>query len=100
MGLYINPVGQSKEQWLKERGVEVRDIGGMFSAGQEMEPKHYPVCLVHNGLFTAAAICFSQSEYEAFAWPDGRLKRWFLVNEDDLDTVAGLRDYLGVRSAL
>lgn len=100
MGLYINPVGQSKEQWPEEHEVPVASTSKLFGASQEMEPKHYPVCLVHNRLFTAAGICFSQGEYEAFAEPDGRPKRWFLVNEDDLDAVAGLRDYLGVRSAL
>lgn len=100
MGLYINPEGESKEQWLVKCGVELFDTGRLFESGQVMEPKHYPVCLVYNGFFTAAAICFSQREYEVFAEPDGRLKRWFLVNEDDLDAVAGLRDYLGSRGAL
>lgn len=94
MGLYINPIGQTKEEWLGEHGARAVPVPDMFEAGQEMEPKHYPVCLIQNSLFTAAGICFSQREYEEFRIEDGRRKIWFMVNEDDLDAVAGLRDHL------
>lgn len=36
------------------------------------------VCLCHNGPFDAAAWCYNQSEFAAFAQFDGRQKSWLI----------------------
>lgn len=42
------------------------------------------VCLVDNGDFTAAGVCWCRREMSAFSVEDGRPKRWFLVKKPDL----------------
>jgi hypothetical protein len=37
------------------------------------------VCVVENGLFDAAAFCYSEKEQNEFAEFDGRRKRWLIV---------------------
>lgn len=82
MGIYINPKDGSKEEWLVQHGKL-----------QIITPSHYrvddsyAVCLVDNRLFTAAAIAFDQNELEAFKYPDGREKMWFMVPKKALALV-------------
>jgi hypothetical protein len=56
MGIYINPTNMTKEAWLFENGVRL-------PAGAPRKfhstANYLPVCLVDNGLFTAAGIVFS-----------------------------------------
>jgi len=83
MGVYINPPDCTKEQWLKDHGVllllqpkwELIEGTGML-----------PVALVFNVAFTAAAICYSKREMEAYTptKEDLRLRLWFLVKESSL----------------
>ncbi len=75
MGIYINPKNMEKEEWLDRNGVY-----------QTNRPKTHindkdeiAVCLVQNPGFTAAAICYSQRELEAFQYPDHRHKDWYYV---------------------
>jgi hypothetical protein len=78
MGLYIN-VPQGKEAWLNQHG---ENTG---SSVPSITPTHLPVCLVDNGMFTAAAICYSPRELEAFNQPgDFRPKTWYRVPVDSL----------------
>lgn len=84
MGFYINPKHESKEIWLMSNGTPVaNDISEVlfedFYSGDEL-----PVCLVSNGSFTAAGICYSEGEFEIFKRYDGRLKRWFGVSINSL----------------
>jgi len=78
MGIYINPPGMSKEDWLVAHGTST------------IPPRHHrrtkdgqdelAVCLIHNFAFSAAAIAFSPRELEAFGSPlDARPKLWFWV---------------------
>ena len=87
MGFYINPPqGRTKEEWLLDNGIEVTlptwaalanfvgvnppDDGGVY------------VCLVDNGAFRAAGICYSEAEFNAFLAPDSgvqRLRTWYVV---------------------
>lgn len=89
MGIYINPSNMSKEQWLAAH----------FKVKSETAPAaHYnkaldtvTVCLVDNGMFTAAAVAFEPRELEAFTHPsDYRPKVWFQVPVADVAEVLGM----------
>lgn len=76
MGKYINPPDTTKEAWLAANGkaVTVAQARAASSSGGK------PVCLVHNGAFTAAGIAYDAREFEAFCGPhDTRPKQWYLV---------------------
>jgi len=77
MGFYINPIdGNSKEYWLNHYGTPIEEPKNYNFTG-----KFFPVCLVDNGLFTAAGIVYDQRELECFSNPeDTRFKQWFEVN--------------------
>ena len=63
MGFYVNPPDMDKETWLVVHG-------------QETTPNWPPleglvlVCLVDNGPFKAAGICYNESEFYEFVAPD------------------------------
>lgn len=81
MGLYINPTdGSSKEEWLHRNSTERT----AFRPYTHRVGSDVVVCLVDNGFFTAAGICYTQNELEAFGYDDGRPKLWFFVPEDKL----------------
>lgn len=80
MGFYINPKKGTKEDFLKEHGEIYSHAQGPLtnvSQGDEVA-----VCLVDNGQFTAAGICYSKAELEAFKYPDGRFKIWYFVKAE------------------
>ena len=62
MGYYINPPGETKEEWLNNHGLEV--TGDDVTWGRL--PDMILVCLVDNGPFTAAGICYSEVEFDEF----------------------------------
>lgn len=72
MGYYINPQHTSKEQWLNDYGLEVTDPTWDLLATSFPGTEHSPegrgvyVCLVDNGPFTAAGICYNEQEFDAF----------------------------------
>ena len=74
MGMYINPVGISKEEWLHKNGIAISKEDAEITNGV------YPVCLVDNGPFTAAAIAYNEEELYVFKNDTtGRRMRWYLV---------------------
>ena len=75
MGYYINPKSGTKEQWLAEYGKLIP----MYDAEHHKAGDSVVVCLVDNGMFTAAGIAYDDRERDAFAIPDGRSKQWYLV---------------------
>lgn len=76
MGYYINPIGMSKEEWLLINGEHIHWSDALIVDMTE----YTPVCLVDNGGFTAAAICYNVEEADRFLNPnDTRPKMWFLV---------------------
>lgn len=91
MGAYINPVNQSKEDWLRDNGTETN-----VPASVDAKPDHLPVCLVLNPGFSAAGIAFDERELQAFTYPDGRPKKWFWVETKKLldPNVSDLHYYL------
>lgn len=75
MGYYINPVDMSKEAWLDLYGERLDDPPETSTA-----PGYHYVCVVDNGPFTAAGICYNDREQEAFSDPgDIRPKQWYSV---------------------
>lgn len=40
------------------------------------------ICVVCNGLFDAAAICFDEAEFEEFSSLDERARSWLLMDRD------------------
>lgn len=78
MGYYINPKGASKELWLKHNGELLKSKPNW----EDVPKDKVPVCLVSSVIFTAAGICFSERELEAFDDPDDkRIKKWYLIEK-------------------
>ncbi len=76
MGVYINPTGQTKEEWLIENAQEIPAPQPWTDENKEQ----LLVVLVDNGPFTAAAVCYSRREQEEFTnGTDYRRKRYFLA---------------------
>ncbi len=75
MGYYINPQGESKESYLAKNGTKLTEA----PKWNDIPEDKVSVCLVDNGLFTAAGICYSERELATFKENDGRPKKWFLV---------------------
>jgi len=91
MGAYVNPPNESKESWLNRMGMPIQRPNSLTDVGlQEL-----PVCLINNGIFTAAAIAYSNGELEELGIRDGRPKQWYAVKMMDLMGVSNLKDYLG-----
>lgn len=81
MGYYLNPPDMTSEAWLLEHGtmVSVEQVKqGVY------ETAMVPVCLVDNGWMKTAGICYDRRERDAFLYPCGRPKRWFLVERSKL----------------
>ena len=84
MGYYINPPGQTKEQWLKAYAIEIGENGARsHTAGDNLV-----VCLVDNGWMTAAGICYDDHERDMFMLPDTdghqRPRKWYVVSRAQL----------------
>lgn len=82
MGYYINPSVGEKEDFLRDHGTEIE---GEALTDHDFGSEYLPVCLVDNGFFTAAAIAYCPEEMQAFLYPDGRPKRWYLVKRKFLE---------------
>jgi len=84
MGIYLNPAnGQTKEYWLVNNCADYEDW--TIAPTEHLTDEGIVVCLVDNGLFTAAGVAFDAEELKAFTGPDRRTKLWFRVPVDKLD---------------
>lgn len=83
MGYYVNPPHMQKERWLRENGQVIPFPEG----GLDDHPDKGVVCLVDNGMFTAAGVCVDEREFNDFSLPDGRPKTWFVVDRKMLQPV-------------
>ncbi len=86
MGLYINPSGQNKEEWLHENATQISrpypSDSGYIGTAKAL------VCLVHNPGFTAAGVMVDQRDFDDFTDEDDpRFKRWYLVDKSKLPEV-------------
>lgn len=89
MGCYVNPPDTTKEAWLVAHGRLLVCAARSIDITNET----LPVCLVDNGPFTAAGVCYNIAELEAFQYPDGRPKKWYIVDRENLRTVSDLAHY-------
>jgi hypothetical protein len=71
-----------KEEWLEKYGFHLDGAPNW----EEVDENHYPVCLVDNGPFTAAAIAYRSEELEVFSEStlDRRPKTWYTVEKRHL----------------
>lgn len=90
MGYYINPVGIEKEEWLILHG-------NLIDPHSKIEEDERIVCLIDNGPFTAAGICYDDRELKEFRDDptDTRHKLFFVVkNKDLIDVCPEVKDRL------
>lgn len=87
MGYYINHPQMSKERWLHLNGSRpMREAPSTHKNADD----EYAVCLVDNGPFTAAGICYSQGELNRFSPSKSsrlrspRPRLWFFVPREKL----------------
>jgi len=94
MGIYINPKDKSKEEWLHNNAVKEHSFLTSSSIKWEEIPENcLPVCLVDNGLFTAAGVAYSENEFDMFNDPsDRRFKLWYIVKIENLVEVLPPKD--------
>ena len=85
MGLYVNPENESKEEFLNREGELVSEGNGYSHIDFDLVPNNmFIVCLVNNGYFTAGGVAYSEREFKMFDEPDGRPKKWYIVDKDKL----------------
>ena len=99
MGLYINPMKGTKEDWLMKKGRQVCILlpeVALPNFKSFTEKGELPVILVNNGIFTAAGVAFNEQEYEIMTESeiDTRPKILFAVSKKKLKKVSNLKDYL------
>lgn len=92
MGAYLNPPTTTKERWLVDNAVFVKEPPQSI----DELPDCLPVCLVDNGAFTAAGIAYNEQELKHFKDPDGRRKTWFWAEIEKLKdpSISNLIHYL------
>jgi len=79
MGLYVEPK-MEKDVWCKENCREVNtEVPVQFS---DANKDQVILCLVNNGFFFALAVAFSEAEFKVFRAPDGRPKKWYVVDKE------------------
>lgn len=86
MGCYINPPNESKESFLQREGTHLP-----IPSWDLVPHDALPVCLVHNGAFTAAGIAFDKKEMDEFLSDmAGRPNVWLVVPITKLVAVSTL----------
>lgn len=94
MGAYINPVGETKEDFLRREGKHIflREAKEFDFSDKE----NLVVILVNNGPFTAAGIAYDKKELDAWTNDptDLRPMTYWLVNKKKLYEVSNLEYYL------
>lgn len=80
MGYYINQLPNGEQLPALGKAEKLLSIEGAELIKQPSEWEEGIVCVVNNnGLFEAAAYAYNEREMEAFAYPDGRSKKWLKI---------------------
>lgn len=88
MGKYVNPPGQTKEQWLNSECYGEPLPEAPIADISELPPDLMLVCLVQNPMFSAALVVDNQRDWEAVMDPtDTRPKTFYLVDADKIPAV-------------
>lgn len=91
MGYYIQGPQKGKGAYL-ERVYGAGWCSEETARSALTHPTIVPVCVVDNGPFEAAALAYSEEEFECFANPeDRRRKRWFLMDRAKAYELAGFK---------
>lgn len=88
MGYYIEtprPVDKTKQ---------IIDLYGAELLPAPIKPSNVAsdkavICVVCNGMFDAAGLCFNDNEFAVFNHPDGRRKYWLLMDRDKAYELSG-----------
>ena len=67
----------NKADRIKAQFPEVEEMN-KIAASPDRTGQTVTVCVVENGPFDAAVICYNHAEYREFAFGDGRPKRWLI----------------------
>tara|TARA_Y100000310_G_scaffold128314_1_gene127494 strand:+ start:1790 stop:2080 length:291 start_codon:yes stop_codon:yes gene_type:complete len=93
MGYYINTetatssTGKAKDLMDNHDAIMISDPENFVAV---VDHFHALVCVIGNGLFDAAALIYSQGEFEAFSDPnDHRPKVWLLMDREKAHKMAG-----------
>lgn len=80
MGYYVNPKTEKKETWLENNGT--RYLG--TPQWDKVSKDDCIVCLIDNGPFTAAAVCYKEAEFNNSqpSPSDDRPRVWYIVNKE------------------
>lgn len=79
MGFYIEHNTQGEPLSAKGKADELLASPGVTEIHGKIEWQPNLVCVVENGFFDAAGFCFNEAEFLAFKHPDGRPRRWLVV---------------------
>jgi hypothetical protein len=80
MGQYINKLPNGKVLSVKNKANQIiENIPGTLQVPPPYEFVDNLVCVVDNGMFEAAAYCYSENEFHEFKRTDGRPKTWLIV---------------------
>ena len=79
MGFYIEHDTQGEPLSARGKADELLASPGVTEIHGKVEWQPNLVCVVENRFFDAAAFCFSEQEFYEFKQPDGRPRRWLVV---------------------
>lgn len=94
MGYYINSLPDGSSLEAQHKANDLIDSGATELSGPPASLANVPqdkalLCVVSNPMFDAAALAYSDPELEEFKQPDGRPKRWLLMNKQTAHRLAG-----------
>jgi len=99
MGIYVNPIEGTKEDWLSIFAESLKEL----PSWKDIQKGFLPVCLIDNRIFTAAAVAYDEDEYTVLrnvAADDDRPRTWFMAKENDLVEVSDLANFIKYRNSI
>jgi hypothetical protein len=89
MGYYIQGPLKNKGEFLAEQ-YDARECSQIEAFVHIEDLNEIGICVVDNGPFEAAALCYNDKEFMAFSDPhDLRPKKWYLMNRAKACELAG-----------